>query len=158
MDGSDATFFARAPNSCGRRRRTPVLYHAVPSRRLVPRLDRHQRLGNYRLTQKIYSHPLSTPQNPRRAGELDRRGANVEARPAILLVESRAAFSTGPALPTSEASHSRATTCDVHPMGAVKQSPGSIRSVLGIHVRVFYSLALICALEVRCHPRRALFF
>ena len=52
---------------------------------------------------KIYSHPLSTPQNPRRAGELDRRGANVEARPAILLVESRAAFSTGPALPTSEA-------------------------------------------------------
>ena len=34
-------------------------------------------------------------------------------------------------------------------MGSVKQ-PRRIHSILGIHVRVFYSLALICTLEVRC--------
>ena len=34
-------------------------------------------------------------------------------------------------------------------MGSVKQ-PRRIHNILGIHVRVFYSLALICTLEVRC--------
>ena len=50
-------------------------------------------------------------------------------------------------------------------MGSVnKSNDSSVRKFLGIHVRVFWCLALICALEVRCRlpylnrqPRRSPF-
>ena len=56
-------------------------------------------------------------------------------------------------------------SCDVVHMGSVnKPNDSSVRKFLGIHVRVFWCLALICALEVRCRlsysnrqPRRSSF-
>lgn len=54
-----------------------------------------------------------------------------------------------PRLPYSQAAERSYKFCDGVHMGSVKQ-PSNIRNILGIHVRVFYSLALICALEVRC--------
>ena len=69
--------------------------------------------------------------------------------------------------PSHTPPHRTQPACDVRHMGSVKKSnDSSIQKFLGINVRVFWCLALICALEVRCrlafflfepptHPRSA---